>query len=113
MKTAKQKTLTASGFIALPDAEKERIYREIDSMTEEQIQAQFKPLNAREQAEWRETQRRIRRGRGRPKVGNGVARVSLSVERSLLDRADAYAKSHNLNRSELVSASLASFIGSH
>jgi metal-responsive CopG/Arc/MetJ family transcriptional regulator len=39
-----------------------------------------------------------------------VAKVSLSVEKTLLDRADAFARSHNLNRSELVSQSLARFI---
>jgi len=85
-------------------------------MTPEELYATSRPLNARKRMEWREIQKNIRktmasRGRGRPKVGNGVAKVSLSVERSLLDRADAYAKSHKLNRSELVSQSLARFIG--
>jgi hypothetical protein len=114
MKTRKKKAagLTASKFIALPDSEKERIYQEIDSMTPEELYAKSRPLNAKERAEWREIQKNIRRGRGRPRVGKGVAKVSLSVERTLLDRADAYAKTHNLNRSELVSASLASFIDS-
>ena len=58
MKSAKKKIgrLTASSFIALPDQEKERIYQELDSMTEEQVQAEFKPLNAKERSEWREIQ---------------------------------------------------------
>jgi hypothetical protein len=59
MKLSKKKTppLTASKFIALPDFEKNRIYEEIDSMTEEQIQAEFKPLDAKDRAEWRQIQK--------------------------------------------------------
>jgi len=110
MKNSKKKNslLTASKFIALPDSEKERIYQEIDSMTEEQIQAEFKPLNAKDRAEWQRFQKKIRRGR--PQLGNGVQKVSVSVEKSLLNEADAFAKSHKLNRSELFSKGVASFI---
>jgi metal-responsive CopG/Arc/MetJ family transcriptional regulator len=39
-----------------------------------------------------------------------VQKVSVSVERSLLDKADAFAKRHTLNRSELFSKGVASFI---
>ncbi len=114
MKSSKKqpkREMTADGFESLPRKERERIFAELDAQSPEERIAQSKPLNAGERAEWRVIQKHLRRGRGRPKVGKGVARVSLSVERTLLDRADAYAKSHRLNRSELVSASLAQFIG--
>lgn len=38
---------------------------------------------------------------GRPKLGKGSKVVSLSVEKDLLARADAYAKRRGLGRSEL------------
>jgi len=79
-------------------------------MTPEEIYAQSRPLNAREKAEWRAIRKNIRRGRGRPQTGKGVQKVSVSVERSLLDKADKFAKSHKLNRSELFSKGVASFI---
>jgi hypothetical protein len=102
--------MTASKFIALPDDEKERIYQELDSMTPEEIYAKSRPMNAQEKAQWRRIQKKIRRGRGRPLLGNGVQKVSVSVERTLLGKADAFAKTHKLNRSELFSKGVASFI---
>ena len=48
---------------------------------------------------------------GRPKVGKGSAIVSLSVEKTLLARADAYAKRQGLGRSELFIRGLKSLIG--
>ena len=105
------KEMMADDFIALPKREQDRIFAELDAQTPEQLLAKSRPLNARERAEWREIRKHLKRGRGRPRVGMGVARVAVSVERSLLGQADAYAKSHKLNRSELVSASLASYIG--
>ncbi|HEX4123538.1 MAG TPA: hypothetical protein VHY37_02365 [Tepidisphaeraceae bacterium] len=113
MKKTKPAGMTASTFITLPDQEKERIYREIDAMTEKQVRAKSRPLSARERAEWKEIQKNLRRGRGRPQLGNGVQKVSVSVERSLLTEVDAFAKLHKLNRSELFSKSVARFIGVH
>jgi hypothetical protein len=48
---------------------------------------------------------------GRPKLGKGSAIVSLSVEKELLARADAYAKREGLGRSELFIRGLKSLIG--
>ena len=79
-------------------------------MTPDELYAQSRPMKPHERAQWRRIQKKIRRGRGRPQLGNGVQKVSVSVERSLLDQADAFAKSHKLNRSELFSKGVASFI---
>jgi hypothetical protein len=46
------------------------------------------------------------RRRGRPRVGKGARRVLITVERTLLAQADAYAKSRGLNRSQLVARGL-------
>jgi hypothetical protein len=97
-------------FIALPKAAKNRIYAEIDAMSEQEIRAKGRPLNAKERAEWNTLQKKMRqehrRGRGRPKVGKGVAKVSLSIEQSLLDRTDRYATAHKLNRSQVFAQSI-------
>jgi hypothetical protein len=55
-----------------------------------------KPLTAAQ----RETHRKARKA-GRPKLGKGSQVVSLSVEKALLARADAYAKRRGLGRSEM------------
>jgi hypothetical protein len=99
-------------FMALPAAEKERVFAELEAGTPEQRLAESRPLNKKERALWRKRQAMVRRGRGRPRLGKEVARrVSITVESSLMDRVDAWAKSHGTSRSELVSKSLASFIG--
>jgi len=108
--------MTASKFEALSAADKERIYAEVDLMGDEERQSRSRPLTAKQRADWKRLQKKMqeehRHGRGRPRLGTEVAkRVSITVESSLLDRVDAWAKTHKVNRSELVSRSLASFIG--
>ena len=44
--------------------------------------------------------------RGRPVVGEGAEKVLVTLERSLLREADSYAKTHKINRSQLISESL-------
>lgn len=55
-----------------------------------------KPLTAAQ----REAHRKARKV-GRPKLGKGSQVVSLSVEKELLEKADAYAKRQGLGRSEM------------
>lgn len=62
------------------------------------------PASAR--AQLRRAQRR-----GRPRVGEGAQRVLVTVERELLAAADAYAKQHRLNRSQLIAQGLRKMIG--
>jgi hypothetical protein len=56
------------------------------------------PLTATEREQWK----RVKRKRGRPKVGRGHQRVSISVEKELLKRITAYAKNRRVTRSGLV-----------
>ena len=94
---------TASEFEALPDAEKERIFQEIEREDPKDRLARSTPLNARD----RERQRKFLSKGGRPKLGkDGVKVISLSVEKALLKRADAYAKRNGLKRSEFFSEAL-------
>jgi hypothetical protein len=60
--------------------------------------SQFKPLTAAQRAKWE----RLQRKPGRPKVGNGVKVISLSVEQGLLSRADRLAKKLKISRAQLV-----------
>jgi hypothetical protein len=92
-----QKKSAIDQFIALPDAEKERIARQFDSETVEQSIARLRPLNAAERRQWG----RFKAKAGRPKIGRGAKTISLTVERGLLQRADAYAKLHGISRARL------------
>jgi hypothetical protein len=60
-----------------------------------------RPLNRREREEHRKA-----RKMGRPKIGQGVKVISLSVEQGLLKRADALAKRRKISRAKLVSQAL-------
>jgi hypothetical protein len=70
------------------------------------------PMNAgvsltdAEQAEWN----RLKRGRGRPRRGNGAVNVLVSLERGLLERANTFAKSNGIGRSKLISIALESLM---
>jgi hypothetical protein len=94
-------------FIALPDAEKERLIRNFDAETAEQSVARSRPLDAKERKQWR----RFKAKMGRPKVGKGAKTISLTVERELLKRADTYAKRHGMSRARLVAEGLRAMIG--
>src|SRR6202045_4612587 len=96
---SKRKKLTGEAFDALPPAEKERIWRELDSQTADEQLARSKPVSATERQAWQ----RVKKKMGRPKLGaNGVKVIAVSLEKELLKRADAYAKRNKLKRSELI-----------
>jgi hypothetical protein len=59
---------------------------------------QSRPLNPAERKQWA----RAKRKRGRPKVGQGSKRISVSIERGLLKRVTALAKKHRVSRSRLL-----------
>ena len=57
-----------------------------------------RPLTAAERAQWE----KVRRKRGRPKIGKGFKRVSLSLEQDLLRRVTTLAKKRRISRSRLI-----------
>ncbi len=56
-----------------------------------------RPLTAAENAQWG----RAKRKRGRPRIGAGFRRISVSIEKGLLRRADELAKQRRVSRSKL------------
>ncbi len=98
----KKKTSAIDAFIALPNKEKERQWREHDK---EFIAGRFKPLSRTRQAQWNKTKRR-----GRPRVGGGAKAISLTVELGLLKTADRRAKSSGISRAELFARALQDFL---
>lgn len=50
--------------------------------------------------------RRIKRRRGRPRVGVGSSRVQITLEGSLLKQADQFARARGISRSELIADGL-------
>jgi hypothetical protein len=85
-------------FIALPDDEKERIW---ESFNREIPLRETRPLTPADRKLWEKAKQK-----GRPTVGRGSKVISLSVERGLLDRADALAKRKGVSRAALVAAGL-------
>ena len=61
-----------------------------------------RPLTAHQRALHGQAKRRA----GRPRIGNGAARVLITVERGLLGRADAFAREHQISRSHLIARGL-------
>jgi hypothetical protein len=59
---------------------------------------QSRPLTPAEREQWQ----RVKRKRGRPKVGQGFKRVSVSLEQGLLQRVTALAKKRRISRSQLL-----------
>jgi len=54
--------------------------------------------------------RRAKRKRGRPPIGKGCKDVLISVESDLLKHADAFAKKHEMSRSELFTRGIRTFL---
>jgi hypothetical protein len=102
----KETVLTGRAFDLLPDAEKERIFQELEGETPEERRAKWKAPNAADRA----MLNRIKKKMGRPKIGKGCKVVAVSVEVDLLKRADAYAKRLGVGRTELFTHALRGFL---
>jgi hypothetical protein len=63
---------------------------------ESNVIATSRPLRAQERKKWQ----RIKR-RGRPTIGQGHKRISVSIERGLLRKITALAKKRHISRSRL------------
>src|SRR5436190_1790563 len=75
---------------------------EVAKFDQEFIAETAEALTAKE----RVRDRKARRKRGRPRVGNGARRVLITLEASLLRRSDVYADKHGLTRSALIARGL-------
>ncbi len=63
-------------------------------------------MTAAERRQWE----RAKRGPGRPRRGQGAVAISLTVERSLLDAADALAKRAGITRAALFERGLRALV---
>jgi hypothetical protein len=90
-------------FAAMSDVEKENVYRELDDPS---VARRAKPMSPAMKKLWTKA-----KGKGgRPRVGRGATRVLISVERGLLEDADAYARRAKMSRSELFSRGIRAMI---
>ncbi|MGD0771145.1 MAG: ribbon-helix-helix protein, CopG family [Tepidisphaeraceae bacterium] len=85
---------TAKPYTQMSAAELAEATKQYDAMVIDKT----RPLNSKERKLWEQA----KRGRGRPKIGKGAKKVSISLENDLLRKADAIARKRGLNRSELI-----------
>lgn len=90
-------------FDTLSDEQKRQVSEYLER---EEVTREFRPLTAAQRRRWE----RIKRKPGRPKLGKGTKVVSVTVEKGLLSRADAYAKRAGLTRARFVGIALESFL---
>jgi hypothetical protein len=95
----KKKISEYERFMALSDAEKDAEVAQYDRGID---WSETKPLTR----EMREQERRAKRKRGRPRIGQGTKKVLVNVELTLLNQADAYARKEHVSRSQLFSRGL-------
>ena len=100
------KPLTGRAFEALPDAEKERIFQELEAASTEELLARSRPLTRSEAAREREMRKAAKARMGRPVIGAGAKQVAVTLERGLLKEADSFAKRHKLKGSQMVAEGL-------
>jgi len=81
--------------------ELDQLYAEAEKITFENT----RPLTAAERRQLDRISRKEKRG-GRPQVGAGARRINVTVEQTLLGRADVYAKKHGLTRAAMVAEGL-------
>jgi len=70
--------------------------------------SETRPMTAAERREWQSAKRRP----GRPRRGKGVRVISLSVEQSLLEKADRQADRDGISRAALFEMGLRAVLGS-
>ncbi|HZK80978.1 MAG TPA: hypothetical protein VFC46_07925 [Humisphaera sp.] len=89
----------AREFEALSDADKEKVF---DYYTTHPTLKGLRPIDAAERKLLAAERKKI----GRPIAGEASATVAVSIERGLLQQADAYAKAHGLKRTQLIAKGL-------
>jgi hypothetical protein len=109
-RTNKPNELTGESFDALPDAEKERIFQEIQRESPHRRLSRSKPLTAAQRARWQKIKRQFTRSKSANRKSTKV--ISVGVDPALLKRADAYAKGAGMTRAQLISRALRAIIGS-
>lgn len=98
MKRVRQENaLTGQAFEALAEAEKQKIINDLENHREK-----FRKPTRAELVELEPLVNKV----GRPKVGKGSKAVTVTIERDLLQRADALARAAGMKRSEFFTLGL-------
>ena len=92
--------------MALSESDRARIVAQLDGESPRDRRARSRPLGVDDKKRWK----RFKAKAGRPRIGRGTQAISLTVEKGLLQEADAFARSHRMSRSELVARGLRAFI---
>ena len=84
----------------LPPPYNKMTARELDAEVErfDRESPEGKPLTESQQMRHRRARRRV----GRPIIGKGAERITITMERGLLRAADTFARKQNMSRSELI-----------
>ena len=90
----------ADQFEQMSDAQKAAFAREYDR---EIPLSETRPLSA---AERRLFKRIMNRGRGRPPIGKGAARINVTIEKDLLGQVNAFAKKTKISRAQMIAQGL-------
>ena len=108
--TKKQtRPLTGRMIDAMTDAQRAKLIEDLESKSPEQHLAASRPLTKAQRQRFKRWQKRARIGR--PVVGKGAKPVAVTIERGLLKRADAYARSHGMKRAQLIAHALMIVMG--
>lgn len=105
-KKTKQQRSPVQRFLALSDKQRDE---EVAQFDREVSLSETRSMTAAERKRWRSIQQAMKakaRGRGRPVVGRGAERLTITIERDLRKQADAYARQHKMRRSEMIAAGL-------
>ena len=103
------KPLTGRMIDAMTDAQRAKLIEDLESKTPERHLAESRPLTRAQRDRFKRWQKRATIGR--PVVGKGAKPVAVTIERGLLKRADAYARSHGMKRAQLIAHALKIVMG--
>jgi hypothetical protein len=100
MPGTKRKLSFADQFERMTDKQKSAFAAQYDR---EIPLSETRPLTA---AERRLFKRIMNRGRGRPRVGKGAARINITIEKDLLSRVNAFARKRKISRAQIIARGL-------
>ena len=96
MPKPKTKKTFAEQFEQMTDAQKTAFAKQYDR---EIPLSETRPLTADERKLFK---RILKRGRGRPRIGKGAARINITIEKDLLGRVNAFAKKARISRARMI-----------
>ena len=100
MPKTKTRMTFADQFEQMTDTQKAAFAKQYDR---EIPLSETRPLTATER---RLFKRILNRGRGRPRIGKGAARINITIEKDLLGRVNAFARKTKISRARMIAQGL-------